>query len=142
MPRFASNGWIRGHLVLPSIGVQFDGTGALTIVNSLDPGRQMVLESLGFCASSTAGASSGSQVFKLRKGGTTGTVLATLTIPVASVDALGDVIEAAVSATLENATLDDDDTISITRDASGTTFGTDPVGFWFIRYRERPQLDA
>lgn len=148
MPRFGRGGWIREYINIPSVSnaaanPHFSGTGAITLVDSLTPGFQLVLEQIGFCASITAGATAGSQVFKLRKGGASGTVLATLTLALASVNALGEVTVANVSASLQaDATLDDDDTFSITRDASGTDYTTEPEGFFFVKYRQRPQLDA
>ena len=147
MPRQARNGWIRGFFNFPSVSnaaanPHFAGNGALTIINSFTPGFGMILERISFVASEVAAASAGSQVFKLRKGGASGTVIATLTIAYTDVDALGDVISAAVSGTLENLTLDDDDTFSLTRDASGTDYTTEPEGFWSVRFRQRPQHDA
>lgn len=149
MPRYARGGWIRGVLTFPSVSniaanPHFAGTGALTLVDSYAPGFQLVLESFGFCASITAGATAGSQVFKLRKGGASGTVVATLTLALASVNALGEVAVTAVSiaAAAIDLTLDDDDTFSITRDASGTDYTTEPEGHFFVRFRQRPQLDA
>jgi hypothetical protein len=147
MPRQARNGWIRGFFNFPSVSnaaanPHFAGTGAVTIVDSLTPGFGLILEAFGFTAAITAGASAGSQVFKLRKGGTTGTVVATLTLALANVNALGETTIANVSGSLETLTLDDDDTFSITRDASGTDYTTEPEGFFFVRFRQRPQLDA
>lgn len=149
MPRYARGGWIRGVLNFPSVSnaaanPHFAGTGAVTLVLSYTPGFQLVLESFGFCASITAAATAGSQVFKLRKGSASGTVVATLTIAYTDADALGEVKVTAVSsaATPADLTLDDDDTFSITRDASGTDYTTEPEGHFFVRYRQRPQLDA
>lgn len=149
MPRQARNGWVRGFFNFPSVSnaaanPHFAGTGAVTIIDSLTPGFGLILEAFGFTAAITAGASAGSQVFKLRKGGTSGTVVATLTLALTNVDALGEttIAEVSTSATLEDLTLDDDDTFSITRDGSGTDYTTEPEGFFFVRYRQRPQLDA
>lgn len=147
MPRYGRGGWIRGFHTVPSVSnaatnPHFSGTGAITIIDSHTPGFQLVLEQLGFTVSGVAGATAGSQVFKLRKGGAAGTVIATLTLALANVNALGETTIANVSGTLENLTLDDDDTYSLTRDASGTDFTTEPEGFFFIRFRQRPQLDA
>lgn len=149
MPRYARGGWIRDMMTFPSVSnaaanPHFSGTGAITLVDSFTPGFQLILEAIGFCASITAGATAGSQVFKLRKGGPSGTVIATLTLALASVNALGETTVASVSSTALPAdlTLDSDDTFSITRDASGTDYTTEPEGFFFVRYRQRPQLDA
>lgn len=152
MPRFArggGGGWARGFLALPSVSnaaanPHFAGTGAVTIVDSYTPGFRMVLEGLDFIASITAGATAGSQVFKLRKGGASGTVLATLTLALASVNALGEVTRASVASTvaLTDKELDDDDTFSITRDASGTDYTTEPEGQFIVRYRALLQMDA
>lgn len=147
MPRYARGGWIRNVITFPSVSnaaanPHFSGTGAITLVDSYVPGFQLILESFGFCASITAGATAGSQVFKLRKGGATGTVIATLTLALANVNALGEVTAAAVSGVPADLTLDDDDTFSITRDASGTDYTTEPEGHFWVRVRQRPQLDA
>lgn len=147
MPRYARGGWTRGLVTFPSVSniaanPHFAGTGAVTIVDSHALGFQAVLESFGFTASITAGASAGSQVFRLRKGGASGTILATLTLALANVNALGETTIASVTATVESATLDDDDTFSITRDGSGTDYTTEPEGHFFVRFRQRPQLDA
>lgn len=149
MPRFGRGGWIRGMFTIPSVSnaaanPHFAGTGAVTIVNSFTPGFQLTLEALGYVVTPTAGATAGDQTFKLRKGGASGTVIATLNLAYTDVDALGDVVEAAVSTAAATAdlNLDDDDTFSITRDASGTDYTTEPEGYFYVRYRQRPQLDA
>ena len=150
MPRFAKTlGFIRTFFNFPSVSnvaanPHFAGTGAITLVDSFNPGFQCILEGIGFCASITAGASAGSQVFKLRKGGATGTVVATLTLALASVNALGETTFQAVStsAALADLTLSDTDTFSITRDASGTDYTTEPEAFFFVRLRQLPQQAA
>lgn len=149
MPRQARNGWTRGFFTFPSVSnaaanPHFAGTGAVTLIDSMAPGFELILEAIGFCVSMVAGASAGSQTFKLRKGGTTGTVLATLALPLTEVNALGEVTDAEVSSTvtLADLTLDDDDTFSITRDSGGTDYTTEPEGFFYVRFRQRPQLDA
>lgn len=149
MPRETTRaGWVRGYFNFPSVSnvaanPHFAGTGAVTLVDSLTPGFGLVLEQIGFCASITAGATAGSQVFKLRKGGASGTVIATLTLALANVNALGEVTTAnvAVGTALADMTLLDTDTFSITRDASGTDYTTEPEGFFFVKYRQRPQQD-
>jgi hypothetical protein len=147
MPRYGRGGWIRSLHTIPSVSnaaanPHFSGTGAITLVDSQTPGFQLTFEQFGFCASITAGATAGSQVFKLRKGGASGTVIATLTLALANVNALGEVTTANVSGTFADCTLDDDDTFSITRDASGTDYTTEPEGHFFVKFRQRPQLDA
>jgi len=145
MGRIASRaGWIRGVMTFPSVGSapatpHFNGTGALTLVLSFTPGFQLVFEALGFCTSGVVGATAGTQTFKLRKGGASGTVLATLTLAFGDVDALGETKIAAVSASIADLTLTDGGTFSITRDASGTDFTTKPEGFFFVRFRQQPQ---
>lgn len=149
MPRFGRNGWFRNVMTIPSVSnaaanPHFSGTGAVTIVASYVPGFQLVLEALGFCASITAGATAGSQTFKLRKGSASGTVLATLVLAFGDVDALGEIKQALVasSVAIADKTLDDDDTFSITRDASGTDYTTEPEGHFWVRFRQRAQMDA
>ncbi len=149
MPRYGRGGWVRGYHNIPSVSnaaanPHFAGTTGITLVDSLALGFQAVLEQIGFCASITAGASAGSQVFKLRKGGASGTVIATLTLALANVNALGEVTVANVAASVSDADryLDDDDTFSITRDASGTDYTTEPEGYFFVKFRQRTQRDA
>lgn len=149
MPRQARNGWIRGVLVIPSVSnaaanPHFASNGAVTIVDSMALGFHAVLEALGFITTTTAGASAGSQVFKLRKGGASGTVIATLTLALASVNALGEVaaIATTAAASLADKTLFDTDTFSLTRDGSGTDYTTEPEGMFYIRYRQKLQMDA
>ena len=147
MPRFARGGWTRNVMVIPSVSnaaanPHFAGTGAVTLVLSQTPGFQLTFEALGFCASMTAAATAGSQIFKLRKGSASGTVLATLTLAYTDIDALGKVKQALVSATAEACTLSDAGTWSLTRTASQTDYTTEPEGYFYIRYRQRPQQDA
>lgn len=149
MPREATKaGWVRGYFNFPSVSnaaanPHFSGTGALSLIVSFTPGFGLVLEQIGFCAAIVAGASAGSQVFKLRKGGASGTVIATLTLALANVDALGEVTTANITAgtALSDTILGDTETFSITRDASGTDYTTEPEGFFFVKYRTRPQQD-
>jgi len=145
MGRIASRaGWIRGIMTFPgfvssSTNSFFNSTGALTMVLNFTPGYQLVFEALGFCTSGVAGATAGTQTFKLRKGGASGTVLATLTLAFGDVDALGETKIAAVSAAIGDLMISDADTFSITRDAGGTDYTTKPEGFFFVRFRQQPQ---
>ena len=145
MPPETGPGWVRGTFVVPSVSniaanPHFAGTGAVTIVLSYNLGFKAVLEGLDFITTTTIAATAGSQVFKLRKGNASGTVLATLTVALANADALGEVVQADVAAAdLDDATLSDSDTFSITRDASGTDYTTEPEGQFVVRFRQRPQ---
>ena len=145
MPRVVGPGWIRGTQTVPSANnaaanPHFSGTTALTIVDSYTPGFKCVLEGLDFIVTATAGATAGSQTFKLRKGGAAGTVVATLVLALTEVNTLGEVTRANVAAAdLDDARLSDTDTWSLTRDASGTDFTTEPEGQFVVRFRQQPQ---
>ncbi len=117
----------------------FDGTGAITLIDSLPVTHKFTLEKLRWVSSSIATGAGGTQTFKIRKGGAAGTVIATLTIALADTNAVGKFKEYAVTAADDaNATFKDGDTISFTRDASGTAF-TKAEGLFSLVTRQRPQ---
>lgn len=149
MPREARAGWIRNLFFIPSVSnaaanPHFNSTGAVNIITSLTLGFRFTLERFGFITTTVAGASAGSQVFKVRKGGASGTVLITLTLAYTSADTLGEVATEASPGsgiTVEQLTFGDSDTLSVTRDSGGTDYTTKPEGLFYIRFRQRLQLD-
>lgn len=142
MPREAGPSFIRVQIPLlaaPALTGIADGTGAITLIDSLPLGYVLTFEKLRFISGSIATGASATQVFKLRKGGATGTVIATLTLNLADVNAVGKFKEASVAAADGNiARLIDTDTISLTRDAGGTAF-TKFEGVFIAIARQKPQ---
>lgn len=142
MPREASPAFIRTIVpLLPVPGVVgiLDGTGAITLVNSLPLPYKATIEKITYVAGLIHTGAGGTQTFKVRKGGATGTVVATLTVALADVGAVGAFKTASVAAADdENARLVDGDTISFTRDASGTAY-TAGSGIFYLTLRQRAQ---
>lgn len=142
MPRESFPAFLRGQLPLLSVpaftGI-FDGTGAITLIDTFVPGFRLTLEKLVFVSGSIATGAGGTQTFKLRKGGATGTVLATLTLALADINAVGKSKAASVAAADDSsAVLIDTDGLSLTRDSGGTAF-TKAEGIFYAVYRQRPQ---
>lgn len=142
MPKEAGPSFLRTHLpLLPVTAVTGvgDGTGALTLVDSMPAGYVFVVESLRFVSASIATGAGATQTFKLRKGGATGTVIATLTLALADVNAVGKFKSAVVAAADEgNARFTDTSTLTLTRDAGGTAF-TKLEGLFQVVVRQKPQ---
>lgn len=127
-------------LIAPALTGIADGTGAITLIDSLPVGYVGTIERLRFVSGSIATGAGGTQTFKLRKGGAAGTVIATLTLALADVDAVGKFKQAAVAAADEAvARLTDTDTLSLTRDSGGTAF-TKFEGIFSVVLRQRPQM--
>lgn len=138
MPKEAGPSYLRG--VIPLLGVvgHFDGNGAETIINTFVPGFVCSVEKLLFVPSEDFAGAGGTLTFDLRKGGATGTIIATLTIALAAA-LQGAKLSAAVSAANETvARLSDTDGFSITRQATGTAF-TGAAGQWMVLFRQRAQ---
>ena len=142
MPKEAGPAFLRHELpLLPVTAVTGvgDGTGAITLIDSLPLGYVGVLEKLRFVSSSIATGAGRTQTYKLRKGGATGTVVATLTIALADVNAVGKFKVASVAAADDaSARLMDTETLSLTRDASGTAY-TKLEGLFSVVIRQKPQ---
>jgi len=142
MPKEAGPAFLRHELpLLPVTAVTGvgDGTGAITLIDSLPLGYVGVLEKLRFVSSSIATGAGATQTYKLRKGGATGTVVATLTIALADVNAVGKFKVASVAAADDaSARLMDTETLSLTRDASGTAY-TKLEGLFSVVIRQKPQ---
>jgi hypothetical protein len=117
----------------------FDGTGAITLITSLPIDFRCTLEKIVYVAGVAHAGAGGTQTFKVRKGGATGTVIATLTVALADVGAVGAFKAASVAAADDEAAkLKDGDTLSFTRDASGTAYTT-ANGMFYLIFRQRPQ---
>lgn len=142
MPREASPAFVRTILPLltvPAVTGILDGTGAITLINSLPLPYKATIEKITYVTGTTHVGGGGTQVFKVRKGGATGTVVATLTIAIGDVGAVGAFKTASVAAADdENARLVDGDTISFTRDSGGTAYSAG-TGHFFLTLRQRAQ---
>lgn len=142
MPKEAGPSFIRNTIALlaaPALTGIADGTGAITLIDSMPAGFVFTVEKLRFVSGSIATGAGGTQTYKLRKGGAAGTVLATLTLALADVNAVGKFKEASVAAADQNvARLMDTDTLSLTRDSGGTAF-TKFEGVFSVVVRQKPQ---
>lgn len=126
-------------LVAPALTGIADGTGALTLVDTLVLGYTYTIEKLRFISGSIATGASATQVFKLRVGGATGTVVATLTLNLADVNAVGKFKEAAVAAADDaKARVTDTVGLSLTRDSGGTAY-TKFEGIFEVVIRQKAQ---
>jgi hypothetical protein len=127
-------------LVAPALTGIADGTGAITLIDSLPLGFKGIIEKITFVSGSIATGASASQVFKVRKGGASGSVVATLTLALADVNAVGKFKSASVaSADAETAKINTDtETLSLTRDAGGTAY-TKFEGVFYITIAQRLQ---
>lgn len=142
MPRETSPAFIRTSFPLlhvASVTNTLDGTGAITLVDSLPIDFRATLEKITFTVTTVLAGAGGTQTFKVRKGGATGTVIATLTVALADGNAIGKFKSAAVAAADdENAKFKDADTLSLTRDSGGTAY-TGGAGTFVLTFRQRPQ---
>ena len=120
---------------LPLTGVA-NQAGAVTFVNGFSVGFWASLER-AFLQVVAAGAGAGAtQTFRVRKGGPTGTIIATITATLAN-QTLGASIEATVTET-NTSEISPNDTISITKDAGGTVFTTFDANLVLV-FRQAPQ---
>lgn len=144
MPRETSPAWVRVKedlLSFSSVTGYLDGTGALTFITSrVADGVVQTLEKIIFVSTTALAGAGGTQTFKVRKGNATGTVICTATVALADFDTTAGKSKAfAVAAADEpNARFSDADTLSFTRDASGTAF-TGGAGVFTLVWRQRPQ---
>ena len=127
-------------LNVPTHTGYLDGTGAITLLSALAlPGFVATLEKIIYTATLIHTGSGGTQTFRVRKGGATGTIVGSITIALASVGAIGSQVIASVAAADDPvARFIDTDTLSFTRDASGTAF-TAGNGFFTLIWRQKPQ---
>lgn len=139
MPKIAHIHGFQRHIIpFPMVVGAFTGTGAKVIMDSFTPGFRFVVEKVQYVVGPTAGAGAGgTQDIVVRKGGTSGTALATVTVPLASATA-GAVIASNAAVASHSFSLDTD-TISITRTTGGTAYTTEPLGMLLVVIREAPQ---
>lgn len=140
MPRPVFPAFVRTLIPVAGAVGAFASNDARVLADSVKLGFRCWIESLVFVLGPVAGAGAGgTQTFKLRKGGTTGDVIATLTVAVDDAT-VGKFTEALVAAADgAKAYIGDTDTFSITRDAGGTTFSTEPLGQFYVKVRQHPQ---
>lgn len=147
MPREVNPGYVRGEFeILPVSAVTGigDGAGALTLVDTRIFGFVFTVEKLVFVSGSVATGAGATQIYKLRHGGPTGDVIATLTLNLADVAGVGLSKAASVAATDDpKARIVDAGAaaltgLSLTRDAGGTTF-TKLEGVFNVIVRQKPQ---
>lgn len=144
MPRETSPSWVRtkeDFFIVPTHTGYLDGTGAITFMLSrVADGFVQTLEKITFVSTTAFTGAGGTQTFKVRKGNATGTVIVTLTLTLADMDTTAGKSKAAsvAAADVEVARFTDTDTISFTRDASGTAF-TAGAGLFSLTWRQRPQ---
>lgn len=140
MPKESSVGYQRSIIPVHVTGAALSGTGALNLINAMTPGFRFWIEKLVWVTTNTIAGAGGSQTFHVRKGGPTGTSVASVNPTVASQATMGTVLEDAVAAADEDAAHlgADTDTLSVTRDASGTSItGGDGILYVVIRQREQ-----
>jgi hypothetical protein len=143
MPAEKGPAFIRTFMPLLNVPTHtgyLDGTGAITFLSAAAlPGFVATLEKIVYTVTLAHTGSGGTQTFKVRKGGATGTVVATITLALASVGTIGNQVIASVAAADDvNARFIDSDTLSFTRDASGTAY-TAGNGFFTLIWRQKPQ---
>ena len=142
MPRETNPAWIRTFqpfLHVPVLAGYLDGTGAITFIDSLPIDHRCELEKITFIFNTPATGTSASQIFNVRRGGATGTIVGSITLLLGDGTAIGKFKEAKVTAAnADSARFKDGDTLSFTRDASGTAF-TAGTGTFYLTFRQRPQ---
>ena len=142
MPRETSPAFIRTVQTLlhvPVLAGYLDGTGAITFIDSLPIDYRCTLEKITFVFNTPATGTSASQIFNVRKGGPSGTIVGSITLLLGDGTAIGKFKEAKVTAANDEAAkFKDGDTLSFTRDSSGTAF-TAGTGTFFVTFRQRAQ---
>jgi hypothetical protein len=144
MPAEKGPAWIRVKedlLHVPSVTGYLDGTGALTLLDTrVAEGFVQTLEKVTFTSTTALAGAGGTQTFKVRKGGATGTVVCTFTLTLADFQTTAGKSKnfAVAAADQDAARFGDTDTLSLTRDASGTAF-TGGAGVITLTWRQKPQ---
>ncbi|HEY6014504.1 MAG TPA: hypothetical protein VIU37_10865 [Candidatus Limnocylindrales bacterium] len=138
MPRSAPYGFARD---LVSLTVVFPaGTGQVTSLLSLPLGFTGTIEKVSIFASVVAAGAGASRTLNIRKGTATGTVVATATVVLADLNAIGAVKDIPVTAA--NADFVDTDTLTIEWAAAGAVAFTAGTFHVVIRSRQRLQRVA
>jgi hypothetical protein len=136
MPAAARYGWIRTMVArLAAAGADFTGNTALDLMTGYVPGYQVELESILFTATTAFTGAGGTLQFELVAGST---VVATITIPLASVSTKGGSVKQAVTLGAAGAAILDGTALTLRRKATGTVF-TAGAGEFTIIGRQQPQ---
>lgn len=140
MPKEVSPAFIRTQLCIPISAVSLAGTGAITIADQLPTGFKFSVESVRFLTTVLLVGAGGVQTFEVRKGATTGTLLASVAPAIATEATVGTHKVGEVAAAAESAAYvgSDAGTISIVRAAGGTAFSAGE-GVLLINLRQRQQ---
>lgn len=140
MPRETFPAGIRTHMSfrLPLTGF-LDTAGAVTYLLSHVINYKAQLERVVFIPDVAGAGAAASQVIKVRKGNASGTVLATVTLTLAThVMGAAGITGAVAAADSEAAKFVDNDTLSITKDAGGTVFSAGG-GTLRLTFFQKPQ---
>ena|SRR3990170_9077559 len=141
MPREFTTPFQRQVIPFVLNGAGLSGAGAINIINALSLDFRYYLEKIILVTQETLVGAGGTQTYRLRKGGVAGTIVATITPTVADHAVTGVVVEASVSLTDVAAAIADADTISLTRDAGGTTITAGLMqGYIVARQRDQARL--
>lgn len=142
MPRETNPAFVRTTLAIPvPLAGVLNTSGAVSYIVDYVVPYKCTLEKVTFIPEVAGAGAGATHAIKVRKGGATGTVLATVTVTLALHVIGGPGIVANVAAADETAaTFKDGDTLSITKDA-GTVFST-AGGHLLLTFRQRPQSKA
>jgi hypothetical protein len=112
----------------------------MTLLDAFAPGYKFSVESVKFITRVGLVGAGGVQTFEVRKGGTTGTTLATVAPAIATQATIGQHATGVVGATNESSAYvgADTGTISITRASGGTAFSAGE-GILLVTLRQRQQ---
>lgn len=140
MPRLAPYGFTREVVVLT---IPFPaGTGQVTSLLSLPLGFAATVEKASIYSSVVAAGAGASRTFNIRKGTATGTVMATGTVVLADLNAVGAVKALTVSTTAGAADLADADTLTIEWATAGAVAFTAGTFHVVIQLRQLGQRAA
>jgi hypothetical protein len=137
MPRFAPYGFTRD---IQSFTIPFPaGTGQVTSLLSFPLGFTGSVEKVSIYASIVATGAGASRTFNVRKGIATGTVMATATVVLADLNAVGAVKDIPVSTVVGAADFVDTDTLTIEWATAGAVAFTAGTFHVFVRVRNKAQ---
>ena len=134
MPREAAGaGFIYGDSCYP---IPFPpGTGQVNAILSL-PVTKMTLIGVKIIASAVAAGANASRTFNVRKGSASGTVVATATVVLANLDALGEVVDIPIVA--GQGEFEDGDTLTVEWATAGAVAFT--AGSFIVELRTRRRI--
>lgn len=144
MPRYAPYGFLRD---LAQLTIPFPaGTGQVTSLLSLPLGFNGTVEKVSIYSSIVAAGAGASRTFNVRKGTASGIVIATATVVLADLNAVGAVKDIPVVTTSTNGVPDrdfiDTDTLTIEWATAGAVAFTAGVFHVVVRTRQRAQRAA